>query len=160
METFTRAFLCYSTDLSILLFKPLDKYKKVSNKRITVFNVSDAKHIYQQMFHFNLIRIFFSPHRTLTVSFNPTNERKIKNNFPSVKKCDVLMRSEVKKKSILPWGSFFSGAYAARLINMLLLELETGSSISVFTCNRSTTHEWISHRSFWTLNFYREFLTT
>lgn len=138
----------------------MDKYKKVSNKRITVFNVSDAKHVYQQMFHFNLILIFFSPHRTLTMSFNPTNERKIKNNFPSVKKCDVLMRSEVKKKIYIAVRQFFfPGAYAARLINMLLLELETGSSISVFTCNRSTTHEWISHRSFWTLNFYREFLT-
>lgn len=64
-----------STDLSILIFKPLDKYKEVPNKRITVINVSDAKHVYQQMYHFNLIWIFFSPHRTLTMSFNPTNDR-------------------------------------------------------------------------------------
>lgn len=58
------------------------------------------------------------------------------------------MRSEVKRKIYIAVRQlFFSGAYAARLINMLLLELETGSSISVFTCNRSTSHEWISHRS-------------
>lgn len=149
-----------STDLSILLFKSLDKYKKVSNKRIIVFNVSDAKHVYQQMFHFNLILIFFFSSSNLDYVLQPYKWEKNKKQFSISQKMWRAYEEWSEKKNLYCREAvFFSGAYAARLINMLLLELETGSSISVFTCNRSTTHEWISHRSFWTLNFYREFLT-